>query len=212
MQERRINKKRKSIIFISEDDELFKAFKRALKAVGNIEVFKFKGNLLENGKSLVLLTTTEENLQELFYEKIRSQYLNPVIVTGFKDKALFEKEYPLFYDHPYNHAYLRIPFELEELIILFNDMIPISSQVIRLAICGSDGGYKGYILTLLSHDLLKGRDRCIKILKMASNLINDEILSSETEEAIHEIKEDDLNWPSIASKLGQKFMTIIRGN
>ncbi|MCR4342890.1 MAG: hypothetical protein NUV40_03245 [Patescibacteria group bacterium] len=202
----------KEVILFSENDELFKAFKRALKAVRGVEVCKFKTELLENEKRIVLITITEGNLQELFYEEIRSKYRNPVIVTGFEDRLIFEKEHPLFYDHPYNHTYLGIPFELEELINLFNEMIPISSQPIRQAICGSDRGYKGYILTLLSHDLLKDMDRCIKILKMASNFVNDNILSAEAEKAINGIKKDDLDWPSVASKLGQKFVNIIKGN
>ena len=126
---------------ISRDKELYKAFGRALKALEGISIFKFTDDCLKNENIIVFLATVEEELQYWFYEKIRSKYLNPVIVLGFGKKDSFEKEYPLFYDHPYNHAYLKIPFNLIDFINLLENMIPISSQAIRSAICGSEPGY-----------------------------------------------------------------------
>jgi len=85
--------------------------------------------------------------------------------------------------------------------------VPISSQEIRRAICGSDAGYKGYLLKILSHDLLKDRDGCVRILEMTGSFIDDKELSSGTENAI---KENDLNWVGIASKIGQELMDKIK--
>lgn len=202
----------KKAILFSDNEELFKAFERSFRTVGCIEVCRFKEVLLKDKNRVICLTKNEDNLQELFYEKIRTKYLNPVIVIGFSEKEVFVKEHPLFSDHPFNHGYLRIPFELKELIILLNDMIPISSHAIRRAVCGSDAGYKGYILTLLSHDLLKDRVRCIEILEMASSFINGKELLAETKNKINKLKGNGLNWPSVASELGQKLMNIIKGN
>ncbi len=199
-----------NLIIYTENEELYNAFGRAIEALARIAVFKFSENSIKDEKGIILLATSEDKMKDMFYEDIRSTYLNPVVVIGFKEKEVFEKEHPLFYDHPFNHAYLEIPFKLEDLIAQLNEMIPISSQDIRRAICGSDTGYKGCLLKLLSHDLLKERDGCIRILEMALAFVNRKELTIETEKTIGEIKKNDLNWPSFASEMGQKLMNIIK--
>jgi hypothetical protein len=202
---------KRKVMIISDNEELYKSFKRALKAVEGITVFRFVEDSLKNKNRVVLIATPEENIHELFYEKIRSKYPNPFMVIGFKEKELFIKEFPIFYDHPYNHAYIMVPFDLSEFINSLKNMIPISSQAIRKAICGSDTGYKGYLLKLLTHDLLKERERCIKILSMTGNYLRDKKLSKKIEEAIKEIREKEKNWSSIAETLGKRLEKRIKG-
>lgn len=196
---------------ISHNEELYKAFGRTLKALEGIPIFKFTDDCLKNENIIVLLATVEEELQYWFYEKIRSKYLNPVIVIGFEEKESFEKEYPLFYDHPYNHAYLKIPFNLIDFINLLENMIPLSSQEIRSAICGSEPGYNGYLLKLLSHDLLKDRNRSIDILTLVEKFLDDKELSDDTRKAIEKIKVE-VRWDDRAYEIGKRLEYKLKEN
>ncbi len=203
-------RKSNNLIIYTENEELYNAFGRAIEVLASIKVLKFSEDSIKDENQIILLAASEDKMKDLFYEDIRPTYLNPVVVIGFKEKEVFEKEHPLFYDHPFNHAYLEIPFKLEDLIAQLGEMIPISSHNIRRAICGSDTGYKGYLLKLLSHDLLKERDGCIKIMEMVMRFVNRKELTIKTEKTIEEIRENDLNWPSFASEMGQKLMNIIK--
>jgi len=201
----------RQIIFTSEDEELYKSFKRVLGAVGNIEINRFTKDSLKNKNRIVLIATPkEENLKELIYSTIRSKYLNPIVIINYKVSPLFKKEYPLFEDHPFNHLYIDVPFDLVELVATVKDMAPISSQAIRMAICGSDPGYKGYLLKLLSHDLLSKKERCVEILMLVSDYLKDKKLSKEIEAAVNKIKMESSDWPAIASKIGRELENRIK--
>jgi len=200
----------KKVILISEREENYPVLKRAINIVGNISVYTFTEDSLKDKNGVVLLAATDEDkFQGLFYEAIRSRYLNPVIVLGFREEVVFKKKHPLFDDHPYNHSYIRIPFDLSGLIVAFENMSPISSQAIRKAICGGDTGYKGYLLKLLSHDLLKDRERCVEILTMSGDYLNDENLSKEIKDAEKKIKEEK-DWSAVASDIGKKLENKIK--
>jgi len=200
----------KKLIFISDDEELYGSLRRALRAVGNIEINRFTKDSLKNKNRIVLIATPkEENLKELIYSTIRSRYLNPIVIINYKDSPLFKKEYPLFEDHPFNHLYIDVPFDLVELLANIKDMIPISSQAIREAICGSDSGYKGYLLKLLSHDLLSEKERCVEILSLVGGYLKDKKLSKEIEAAANKIKMES-DWPATASKIGEKLENRIK--
>ena len=197
----------KKVVLVSEDEELYRAFRRALRAVGDITVFKFTEDSLKNKRKIILLLAVDENnLQEWFYGRIRgAKYLNPVMVIGFEEEKQFKKKHPLFDDHPYNHVYIKAPFNLLDFVNLLNDMVPISSQSIRKAICGGDSGYKGYLLKLLSHDLLKDRERCIEILLMACNYVKDKKLAKEARESIKVLREKEGIWHTIAFEIGKRL-------
>lgn len=202
--------KKREIVLISEDEELHKSCKRALNVVAGMTVFPFTEESLKNKNRVILISTPpEDKIHELFYERIRSKYLHPVVVIGFKEKESFEKEFPIFYDHPYNHVYMRIPFNLLEFIDSLKNMIPISSHAIRKAICGSDSGYKGYLLKLLSHDLLKNKERCTEILSIAGDYLKNKKLSREIEEAVEEINGTE-DWSPIANGVGKKLYNKIK--
>jgi hypothetical protein len=201
----------KKLALISDDEELYGSLRRALRASGNIKVDRFTKASLKNKNRIVLIATPkEENLKELIYSKIRSKYLNPIVIINYKVNPLFKKEYPLFEDHPFNHLYIDVPFDLVELVATVKDMVPISSQAIREAICGSDSGYKGYLLKLLSHDLLSEKERCVEILGLVSDYLKDKKLSKEIEAAANKIKMESSDWPAIASKIGGKLENRIK--
>jgi hypothetical protein len=201
----------KKAIIISEDEELYGSLRRALRAVGNIDVNRFTKDSLKNKNRIVLLAALEEeNIRELVYSKIRSRYLNPIAIVGYKNPELFMGEHLLFRDHPYNHCYIDVPFDLVDLVATVKDMVPISSQAIREAICGSDPGYKGYLLKLLSHDLLSEKERCIEILSLVGDYLKDKKLSKEIEAAANKIKMESSDWPAIASKIGEKLENRIK--
>jgi len=203
-------KSNKQVAFICENEELYRALRSALGASGNIEVDRFTKNSLKDKNRIILLATREEeNARELIYNKIRSRYLNPIAIIGYKNRDLFTREHLLFKDHPYNHFYIDVPFDLVEFVATLKDMVPISSQAIREAICGSDPGYKGYLLKLLSHDLLSGRERCVEILMLVSDYLKDEKLSEKIEEATNKIKTDP-DWSATASKIGRELENRIK--
>ena len=199
-------------ILICEDEELYGSLRRALRAVGNIEVNRFKKDSLKNKNRVILIATLDDvNIKELIYSKVRSNYLNPIVTIGYKDRDLFKRELPLFEDHPFNHLYIDVPLELGKFVASLWDMIPISSQAIREAICGSDPGYKSYLLKLLSHDLLSEKERCLEILGLVSDYLKDKKLSKEIEAAADKIKMES-DWPAIASKIGEKLENKIKCN
>ena len=201
----------KKAIIIYEDEELHKSFRRALRAVGNIEVNRFTKDSLKNKNRIVLIATPDDvKIKKLIYSTIRSKYLNPIVIINYKVSPLFKKEYPLFEDHPFNHFYVDVPFDLEKFVAALWDMVPISSQAIREAICGSDPGYKGYLLKLLSHDLLSEKERCVEILGLVSDYLKDKKLSKEIEAAANKIKMESSDWPAIASKIGRKLENRIK--
>ena len=201
----------KKAIIIYEDEELHKSFRRALRAVGNIEVNRFTKDSLKNKNRIVLIATPDDgDIKELIYSKIRSRYLNPIATIGYTDRDLFKKEHLLFRDHPFNHLYIDVPFDLLDLVANIKDMVPISSQAIREAICGSDPGYKGYLLKLLGHDLLSEKKRCVEILGLISDYLKDKKLSKEIEAAANKIKIESSDWPAIASKIGGKLENRIK--
>ena len=200
----------KKAIIIYEDEELHKSFRRALRAVGNIEVNRFTKDSLKNKNRIVLIATPDDvTIKKLIYSTIRSKYLNPIVIINYKVSPLFKKEYPLFEDHPFNHFYVDVPFDLEKFVAALWDMVPISSQAIREAICGSDPGYKGYLLKLLSHDLLSEKERCVEILGLVSDYLKDKKLSKEIEAAANKIKME-FDWSAIASKIGRKLENRIK--
>jgi len=198
------------IIIITENKELYKSFTRALKVAGMIKVQNFEEKSLKNKKSVILISITKDKIHDLFYGKIRGKkHLNPVVVIGVQEKGLFEKEYPLFHDHPHNHAYIRIPFNLMEVVDSFKNMCPISSQNMRKAICGSDSGYKGYLLKMLSHDLLKDRERCLEILTICADYLSDKDWSERIDDAKRRIEEKE-NWSAVASNIGEELENRIK--
>ena len=201
----------RQIILSSEDEELYRTLRRALRTVGDIEVDQFTEESLKNKNRIVLLAVPEEeNIRELVYSKIRSRYLNPIVIIGYKDRDLFKKEYPLFEDHPFNHLYIDVPFKLEKFVAALWDMVPISSQAIREAICGSDPGYKSYLLKLLSHDLLSEKERCVEILGLVSDYLKDKKLCEEIEATANKIKMESSDWPAIASRIGRELENRIK--
>jgi len=198
------------VALISDDEELYGSLRRALRAVGNIEVNRFKKDSLKNKNRVILLAVQDDgDIKELIYSKIRSRYLNPIAIIGYKDRDLFKREHPLFEDHPFNHLYIAVPFDLEKFVAALWDMVSISSQAMRTAICGSDSGYKGYLLKLLSHDLLSEKERCVEILMLVSNYLKDRKISKEIEATINEIKTEP-DWSAIASKIGGKLENRIK--
>jgi hypothetical protein len=199
------------VVLISEDEELYMSLRRALRAVGNIEINRFTKGSLKNKNRIVLIATPDDvNIKELIYSTIRPKYLNPIVIINYKVSPLFKKAYPLFEDHPFNHFYVDVPFNLEKFVAALWDMVPISSQAIRMAICGSDPGYKGYLLKLLSHDLLSEKGRCVEILMLVSDYLKDKKLSKEIEAAANKIKVESSDWPAIASKIGGKLENRIK--
>jgi hypothetical protein len=201
----------KKLALISDDEELYGSLRRALRASGNIEVDRFTKASLKNKNRIVLIATPDDvNIKELIYSKIRSKYLNPIAIINYKVSLIFKKEYPLFEDHPFNHLYIEVPFDLEKFVAALWDMVPISSQAIRMAICGSDPGYKGYLLKLLSHDLLSEKERCVEILMLVSDYLKDKKLSKEIEAAANKIKMESSDWPAIASRIGRELENRIK--
>jgi hypothetical protein len=201
----------KKAIIISEDEELYRTLRRALRAVGNIEVNSFTKDSLKNKNRVILLAVQDDgDIKELIYSKIRSRYLNPIATIGYTDRDLFKKEHFLFRDHPFNHLYIDVPFDLVELVSNIKDMVPISSQAIREAICGSDTGYKGYLLKLLGHDLLSEKKRCVEILGLVSDYLKDKKLSKEIEAAANKIKMESSDWSAIASRISRELKNRIK--
>ena len=207
-------KSRKQAFVDSTNDDLFRSVRRALVMIGNMGICRFTEASLMNRDNIVLLITwQDEDIKEFVYGRMRSRkYLNPISIIGYKKKDVFLKEHPLFADHPYNHCYLQAPFDLNDFVSSLAEMEPISSQAIRVAICGSDAGYKGYLINLLKpHDLLSNKKRCIEILFLINMYLEDKDVSKEINTVVKKI-ETKPDWPEIASTFGKKLESRIKGS
>lgn len=137
-------------VLISENEELYKSLRRALYAVGNLEVSK-RGYTQDKNGVLIYVDNNKENLEKWICEKFRSRYLNPVITLGIEIKEDFEARLPLFKDRPYSHSYLSIPFTLKKLIDQIGKVKPIYDSVTRKIM--HEDYCKLYEYKLITHDL-----------------------------------------------------------
>ena len=143
----------KKVILISENAELYKSFKRAFKAIINLNVvgylikFGIKQNIVMN------IAMENNNINAWLWGEFRSiqKALNPLIVIGTKDKESFIKRNPVFSAYSDEHAYFRIPFDLNNLLGSIHNMKPIYDSVTRKLM--ADGFSKGYEYKLITHDL-----------------------------------------------------------
>jgi len=143
----------KKVILISENEELYKSFKRAFKAIVNLKVV---GYLIKFGikQNIVMNITIDNNdINTWLWGEFRSikKALNPLIVIGTEDKESFIKKNPVFSAYSDEHAYFRIPFDLNNFLGKVRNMKPIYDNVTRKLMVKDFS--KGYEYTLITHDL-----------------------------------------------------------
>lgn len=200
----------KTVSIVSGESEFYNALQRALKSVRWYVIGAYREDIYDKKKKTILLYCEENELRELIYEKIRLKYLHPIVVIGHWKREFFESFHPLFCDHPYNHGYIEVPFELSELSAVLSKMKPISSQAIRKAICGADKGYKGYLWKRLDHDLLKDKDQCIRILRAVENFLDDKRITKKIDIAIKGISEKNSEWSLMAGDIAEELKGLLR--
>lgn len=122
-------KARDQIVLISENEELYKPFERAL---GHLENTDLLHNMQEdnNRNAIIIYAADRESLYKYLWNEIRliHKKKNPVIVLSYheldssvdiRDKV-FEKLWN-------SHAYFQIPFNLKELLNSFKQLTPLKN-------------------------------------------------------------------------------------
>lgn len=205
----------KRAILISEDDEVYCSFKRALKFVDDIEIMKFSGKFKK--KLSVIYDINNVNLDSWLWGDFRTKKkaLNPLIVIGTEERSRFLTNQPVFNTYSNVHAYFQIPFDLKELINSINTLKPIYDDITRKLIV--DEYSKGYEYILITHDLKIIKrdldttiDNIVKVRdfyhyrdkKKISKIIDDKIIEMQTKG----------NWEEIAFEIKQYLEERLKGN
>lgn len=137
------------VSFFSDNEELYSSFKRALRAVGDIDVSK---NLVKNSIVMFVMENNKDFGSWLWGEfRTKKKAINPLLVIGTEDKASFLVRFPVFSTYSDEHAYIQIPFDLSELLNTINNLKPIYDHVTKKLIVADYS--KGYEHKLITHDL-----------------------------------------------------------
>lgn len=142
----------RSAILRSEDEEFYKALKRALEAIANIELERYSGKV--NGKSKVLIyVLNNRDINSWYCGEFRTKKmaLNPLIVIGTEDNESFLKRNRVFKAYSEEHAYFEIPFSLRSFLDKISMLKPIYNQITRKLMVKDFCG--GYEYTLITHGL-----------------------------------------------------------
>jgi hypothetical protein len=120
------------IVFISKNEELYKSFKRAFKVIYDVQISVPKRRFTHDNIVVVYdLVRNAKELERWLCSMFRQKSRNPLVVLGVVDKESFIQENSAFRNHPYNHAYLTIPFELQQLVDILNKIKPIYDEDTR---------------------------------------------------------------------------------
>lgn len=141
-----------SAIFISEDDELYRTFRRALGELANIRLERCIGKLGKKDK-VVIYPMKGREFSSWYCGEFRSKKkaLNALIVIGTEDNESFLKQNPVFENYPDEHAYFQIPFSLRSFLDRISMLKPIYDQTTRRLML-TDFCHE-YEYKLITHDL-----------------------------------------------------------
>lgn len=123
---------RKNIIIVSGDKELYRSCRRAFKALLCIEVINYKKSFHDADDPVLYFSDDTSNIiANWLCSVLRNKSRNPIIVAGIEDAALFKKRNPIFEKFPYNHAYMQIPFELQQFRNILDELKCLYDEDIR---------------------------------------------------------------------------------
>lgn len=139
--------------YFSQEDELFRSLKRVAKAVKGITLFNIVEANIEDDRSIVIMYADDrERLYKLLWKELRLTHKkkNPVIALSYHDlDSSVDVRDKVFEKNWHSHAYFSIPFEINELLNSFGQLIRL--QNIPMAIkefCNSSG-----LIGIALHDL-----------------------------------------------------------
>ncbi|MEW6419758.1 MAG: hypothetical protein AB1480_16865 [Nitrospirota bacterium] len=142
----------RKIIIVSEDEELRESFNRAFKTLLGIKVIKFNKSF-DRKTDIILyyLNKSSKDFDGWFCGLFRKKSLNPLIVIGINNEGAFIRDNPVFRNHPYNHAYITIPFRLQQFMDILNKIKPVYDDDTRMFIVNDY--CKNYEYSLVTHEL-----------------------------------------------------------
>lgn len=199
----------RKVIIVSEDEEFYESLNRAFKAFLDIEVIKLKKSFgREMDIILYCLNNGSKDFGNWLCGVFRKKSCNPLVVLGVMDKESFIRENPVFRDYPYNHAYIPIPFKLQQIMDTLNTIKPIYDEVTRKFIIKDY--CKNYEYTLITHELKIIDDDKIMTINNIEKVKDfykgkgDKDKVNFLTEKMEKIKVDD-GWLSIAIDLKQRL-------
>ncbi len=136
-------------IFCSNDEELYNAFRRALKYLPRIDLIKYSGRF--NKLNVVIYAMENDEIDSWLWGQFRRKSRSPLLIFGFEEKGSFISKNPVFAAYPDEHAYFQIPFDVRNFIDKMQNMKPIHDDVTRRGMV--DGFSRGYEHKLVTHDL-----------------------------------------------------------
>lgn len=208
--------KKKKAILISDTHELYKSLWRALSTLYGIELYWLEGRdelkKQIRGKvelALILVVDVKDLFYEWFWGQIRKQFRNPIIVLGSWEKEDFERENPVFKSYPYNHKYLPIPFWLEDLYKIIQEVKPIYDIFTMKLIFDNYSDYAKFLWNAIDHDIPGGdKYRCIYILektKVFFEMKGQVRIVGPIKDGIKKIKKSPDCWAEVAYSLREEL-------
>lgn len=204
----------RKVVLITEDEELYKSFKRALKCVSGIAVAHtitcVKLNYSHKSVSCLLIDSiTESNIEKPVIFLRLNMWSNPIINLIVQQKDVRFTDSGLFY--------VIIPFRLEDLLDKVNYSEPIKIKEIIMFMISW--------LSKESHDIrnmlnsIEGKNKCIDLINQVFESLNksanlpQEIIS-EKENILKMVTDSSISKNIIANNimtLFQKLESCIKG-
>ncbi len=199
----------KKVIFISESEELYKSFKRALKVINNIDMHNIlNGDNLFNYNdepfnTILLYVKSREDKYTLLWEKmIIGQKCNiPIIAIGYHKLNIAEDLRDLVFEKEetrVSYRYFQIPFSLAELRTAMFEVKPFPKNKLSFLV-KTYCNWRGILDLILRHEIpnrlgdgSEGRAIAIDLYKKVKEILSmvkasTEIIS-ECDEAIQKIE------------------------
>jgi hypothetical protein len=206
---------KKSATLVSEDEELYRALKRASKAIANIRLEKYFRKV--NGKDKVVIYQLNSREFSSWYcgeFRTKKRALNPLIIIGTEDKESFLHQNPILKFYSDEHAYFQIPFSLRKFLDKISNLKHIYDQSTRKLMVKEF--CSGYEYKLITHDL-----KIIKDNKTATidNLLQvrdfylskgDNKTAKIIDKKIEKIQSRD-DWEQIALEMKNDLVERLRG-
>lgn len=140
----------KKLSVVSDNNELLRAFNRAMRAVAGTEVVTYE-SAPHSDQTITIFVMESTDFDSWLWGEFRVRSRAPLVVLGFEDKESFVSKHPVFKKHIVNHAYIEIPFRLRQLVSVLEKIRPIYDDDTRRFMVNDF--CKAYEYALITHGL-----------------------------------------------------------
>jgi hypothetical protein len=198
----------KRVIVISKDEEIKDALNRALRFITCHEAVGFGGRFYRN-TPVLYIHETDDAFDRWLCGQFRARALSTLIVLGVMKKEEFLQRYPIFRTYSQEHIYIKVPFELDELIEAIRSAKPIYDHATRRILYNDY--CKNYEYKLITHDLKIIENDRNKTIEHFRNVLNYykicglRATADKIEKTLKEIATND-NWVELSERLKAELL------